>query len=155
MIKGDITLVQADIIVNAANRIGYMGGWMGKHFKCNGVAESIQYVTKGEVEKEAIRIALQNKLRPGDIFVTSSGNLRAKYIIHAITMWLPGMFSNYKTIEKLLPKIIEQARRLSVKTVAIPFLGAGTGRLSQKRVLTLYENHFKNISDMEIIIVQK
>jgi len=41
--KGDISDAEAEIIVNAANRIGFMGGWIGRIYKTKGVAESIHY----------------------------------------------------------------------------------------------------------------
>lgn len=55
-VAGDITTIQADVIVNAANAKGYMGGWLGKYVRLRGVAGSIHYVTSGAVEREAKRV---------------------------------------------------------------------------------------------------
>lgn len=54
IIYGDITkLDDIEAIVNASNGIGYMGGRVCVKELHKGVAESIQYVTKGAVEKLA------------------------------------------------------------------------------------------------------
>lgn len=158
--KGDITKIRADIIVNASNGVGYMGGIIGTYVKCKGVAESIQYITKGTVEREAKKVSKKSKYLPrylcghkqGEIFVTRAGNLNAKYVIHAVTMKYPGMSTNIDVIEELLPKIISKANELNAESLAIPLLGTGTGRTPKDKVLKLYECFFKDIKDIEIII---
>ncbi|HDI3019250.1 TPA: macro domain-containing protein [Clostridium botulinum] len=160
VVKSDITELKADIIVNASNGIGYMGGVTGKFIKFKGIAESIHYKTKGAVEREAKEVSKRNKYLPrylcgynaGEIFVTRAGNLYASYIIHAVTMKFPGMTTNIDVIKALLPKIMSKAHELKAKTLAIPLLGTGTGKVEKDKVLRLYEDFFKNIKDIEIII---
>lgn len=141
-VKGkDIALSSADAIVNAANGIGYMGGQNGIHVRGKGVAESIHYISRGEVEKLS-RAACKTKgllgYSPGSVFMTEAPNLNCKYVIHAVTMRFPGSKSKIKFIKKLLPKIIAIAEQNNIQTVAIPLLGTGTGRLSKKDVGTIY-----------------
>ena len=162
IVKGDITDFEVDVIINASNGIGYMGGFIGKYKKLNGVAESIHYKTKGIVEKEA-KTACNYKcfliwrvsggIRAREIFVTSAGGLRAKYIIHAVTMAYPGMITNIEVIKELLPKICEKVRELKAKTIAIPLLGTGTGRVTKEDVLKLYNEFFANVHDIDITII--
>lgn len=158
IIRGDITEIRADIIVNAANGIGYMGGIIGKFVKLNGVAEAIHYKTKGVVEKEAkeatkkSRYLLLHGYKAGEIFVTGAGNLHATHIIHAVTMRFPGMTTNVEVIKVLLPQIVSKACELKAKSLAIPLLGTGTGRVSKDKVIKLYKDFFANIKDIEIII---
>lgn len=153
--KGDITEANVDIIINASNGVGYMGGTLGKYIKLPGVAESIHYKSKGSIEKEAKLICKTDDYSEGDIFVTSSGNLPSKCILHAVTMKKPGSKSNIKTIETLLPRIIYKARELNAKSVAIPLLGTGTGGLSKKEILGIYSKVFSIILDLDIIVYTK
>ena len=47
----DIAYADVNIIINASNGIGWMGGTEGIERKLKGVAESIHFASKGEVEK--------------------------------------------------------------------------------------------------------
>lgn len=160
VIKEDISKIKADIIVNASNGIGYMGGITGRFIKLTGVAESIHYTTKGIVEREAKKASKKSKYsprylcghKPGEIFVTGAGNLDATHIIHAVTMRFPGMITNIEVIKVLLPKIILKAYELKAKSLAIPLLGTGTGRIEKDKVLILYEDFFTDVRDIDIII---
>lgn len=141
----DIALSNADIIVNASNGIGWMGGQACINKRHKGVAESIQYISKGEVEKLS-KAACKGKIfgfAPGSIFVTDASNLNAKYIIHAVTMRFPGSKAHIKTIEKLVPKILKTVEYMHIETIAIPLLGCGTGRLPEREVFEIYEKYFE------------
>lgn len=151
--KRDITEVEAEVIVNAANGIGFMGGWIGKKIKSSGVAESIHYHTKGVVEKEA-RKAIKKKLsKVGGLYITSAANLKADYIFHAVTMFLPGTISNIYIVEKCIISIIDKAKEMGIKSIAIPALGTGTGKVNKRKVAEIYIKHFEENSDIEWIIV--
>ncbi|WCF11599.1 macro domain-containing protein (plasmid) [Paenibacillus thiaminolyticus] len=134
---GAITQIDATIIVNAANGIGFMGGWIGRLFKLPGVAESIHFVTKGGVESEARKKSRKRKWIPsifyghhaGEIYVTSAGSLPANWIIHAVTMRYPGTKTSLKIVQEVLPLIIKEAKKLNARSLAFPLLGAGTGGL--------------------------
>ncbi|ARC83189.1 phosphatase [Clostridium argentinense] len=160
MVKGNITDLKADIIVNASNGIGYMGGTIGRFFQLNGVAESIHYVTEGKVEKEAKIAAKKNKYlprflcghKPGEIFITGAGNLNASYIVHAVTMHYPGMSANIDIVKILLPKILFKSRELNAKSLVLPLLGTGTGRIPKNEIIKLYEDFFTDINDIDIIV---
>ena len=58
LITGEIAHAQADIIVNAANGCGWMGGKRCQSELHRGVAEHINYYTKGTVEEEALMKSL-------------------------------------------------------------------------------------------------
>lgn len=163
LVKGDITEISADIVVNASNGIGYMGGIIGRLIKLKGVAESINYATRGIVEREAKKACKRNKHLPrlfcgykaGEVFVTGAGDLKAKYIIHAVTMPLPGMVTYIEVIKTLLLSIILKAYELKAKSIAIPILGAGTGGLEKGEVLKVYEEFFNEVINLKIIVVSK
>lgn len=161
IVCGDITKVEADVIVNAANGIGFMGGIIGRFIQLPGVAESIHYVTKGAVEKEAKKASRKLPLIPsilyghksGELYLTDAGSLSAFWIIHAVTMKYPGMRTSLRTVEKLLPLIIQQANWLHARSIAIPLLGTGTGGLKEDEVLDLYKRMFNEPSELDIQIV--
>lgn len=143
----DIALSNADAIVNASNGLGYMGGQWAIQARRKGVAESIQYISSGEVEKLSREQCRKHGVfgyRPGNVFVTAAPKLQAKFIIHAVTMRLPGSKSKLNYIEQLLPKIVALAENMNLKTVAIPLLGCGTGRLSAEIVYSLFETQLIN-----------
>ena len=145
IINDDICNADCDIIVNAANGIGFMGGVLGWFIKFSGVSENLNYNTKGKVEREACIKCLKHYLigyMPGNIYVTKGYNLKCKYIFHAVTMWLPGTFSTKRTINKLLPKILDKAKEYGALSIAIPLLGTGVGRLNPKDVMEIYHSIF-------------
>ena len=88
----DISLSNANAIVNASNGWGYMGGQHCIDMQQRGVAESIQYVSQGAVEKLSRKICKKHPfgLNPGSIFITAAPNMKTDYIIHAVTMRTPG-----------------------------------------------------------------
>lgn len=145
----DIALSNADVIVNASNGFGYMGGNSGLITRKLGVAESIHYYSSGLVEALAMG-ACQAKGKlgyfAGSVFVTAAPGMNCKYILHAVTMWLPGSKARLRTIKKLVPKIVVKAEALGAKTVAIPMLGAGTGRLNETEVYDIFQQAFENSS---------
>lgn len=151
--KQDICSTDAEIIVNASNGIGYMGGKKGIQRHRKGVAESIHFSTHGEIQKEVKGKA--NLLRPqkkGTCFVTSAGCLNAKFIIHAVTMKYPGSFTSYGTIKKLIPEIIRKCNDLGCNSIAIPLLGTGTGGLKKDKVKKITESMFAKSDELEVYI---
>ena len=62
VIHDDICNSECDIIVSAANGMGFMGGILGWYIKFSGVSENINYATKGKVEREATLKCLKHYL---------------------------------------------------------------------------------------------
>lgn len=155
IVYGDICRSECDIIVNAANGIGFMGGILGWFVKFSGVSENINYVTKGKVEREARLKCLKHYLigyMPGSIYITKGYNLNCKYIFHAVTMWFPGTFSTIKIIKKILPQIVAEAKKRNLRSIAIPLLGTGVGHLNPDKVMNLYEMNFANNKDVDVYV---
>lgn len=155
IIYGDICETTCDVLVNASNGIGYMGGKAGIRKRLPGVAESIHYHTQGAVEnlaKEAARSISVLGAAPGNVFVTAAPGLNCQYVFHAVTMRLPGSITRMDTVRALLPRILDQARQLGVRSIAIPLLGTGTGHLRPEAVLELYQQTFCAVEDLEIFV---
>ena len=115
--KGDITELEVDAIVNAANS----NLWMG-----SGVAGAIKKKGGSGIEKEATE---QGPIRPGQAVITSAGSLPAKYVIHAAGM-PPGGKATTANVESSVKDAMNLASRNEVQTIAFPAIGAGVGGLS-------------------------
>ena len=114
IIQGDITELEVDAIVNAANNKMVMGG---------GVAGAIKKKGGEIIEEEAVK---KGPVKIGEAVFTQAGSLPAKYVIHAATM---GM--DFKTDEDKIRESCKNALRLAeelkIKSIAFPALGCGVG----------------------------
>lgn len=139
-VAGNITTIHADIIVNAANAKVYMGGMLGRYVRLRGVAESIHYVTSGAVEREAKEVIRSYPVGEGDVYITGAYNLPAKWVVHAVTMMQPGSRSNLEAVGRCVENVPDACRLLEARTVAIPLLGTGPGRVDDVREWESYTN---------------
>ncbi|MFP3218516.1 ADP-ribose-binding protein [Acidianus sp.] len=113
--KGDITEIEADVIVNAANSFLEHGG---------GVAYAI--VRKGgkEIQEESREyVRKHGPLKTGEVAVTSAGKLKAKYIIHAVGPRY-GIEGEEK-LEEAIRNSLRKAEELKVKSIALPAISTG------------------------------
>jgi O-acetyl-ADP-ribose deacetylase (regulator of RNase III) len=117
VIKGDITQVSCDAIVNPANSLGYMGG---------GVAGAIKRIGGVEIENEAVSKA---PIEVGEAVATTSGSLPCKYVIHAPTMKQPAMRIGVENVRLATKVALELGVELNLKSIAIPGMGTGVGRV--------------------------
>ena len=143
--KGDITSIKCDAIVNAANSYGYMGG---------GVAGAIKRKGGIDIEKEAVSKA---PIKIGSAIATTSGKLPCKYVIHAPTMERPAMRITIRNVELATNAALELARKLNIKTIAIPGMGTGVGGVAEEDaakvmidVARKYEKDFDEIIFVDI-----
>lgn len=114
IIRGDITELEVDAIVNAANNELVMGG---------GVAGAIKRKGGKCIEEEAVKSA---PLKIGESLATAAGNLPAKFVIHAATMGLDFKTDEVK-IRRACRSALGVAEKLKVNSLAFPALGCGTG----------------------------
>ncbi|MCX8000807.1 MAG: macro domain-containing protein, partial [Leptospiraceae bacterium] len=133
-LHGDITRLEVDAIVNAANTHLLMGG---------GVAGAIKRAGGKEIEDEAVK---QGPIKIGSAVATSAGKLKAKFVIHAPTMEL-----DFKTDEKkvrlAMIAALKKAEELNVKSVAFPALGTGVGGLAKDLVARIMVEELKKHID--------
>ena len=113
--RGDITEEDCDAIVNPANSLMIMGG---------GVAGAIKKKGGSVIEKEARRYA---PVPVGKAVLTSAGNLKARYVIHAPTMKKPAMRININNVMKAAKAVLDLACTHAIACIAFPALGAGVG----------------------------
>lgn len=115
LVKGDITELDADVIVNAANPYLEHGG---------GVAAAI--VRKGgrEIQEESREwVRRYGPVPVGGVAVTRAGKLKAKYVIHAV-----GPRCGVEPMEKLeeaVENALRKADELGLTSVALPAISTG------------------------------
>jgi len=115
-IVGDITKLNVDAIVNAANSYLQHGG---------GVAGAISRAGGPEIQKESDEYVRKNgPVPPGGVAVTGAGNLKAKYIIHTVGP-IGDKEGNDEIMKKAFENIFSKADELAINSVAIPFVGTG------------------------------
>lgn len=114
VIQDDLTGLDVDAIVNAANNKLIMGG---------GLAAAIKRAGGVSIEEEAVKIG---PIKIGQAVATKAGGLSCRYVIHAATM---GM--DFETDEHIIRLSCRSALRvaaeLRLSSVALPALGCGTG----------------------------
>jgi O-acetyl-ADP-ribose deacetylase (regulator of RNase III) len=110
--KGDITDLEVDAIVNAANNELILGG---------GVAGAIR--TKGgpRIQEECDRIG---SIRLGEAAVTPAGNLKAYYVIHAASMERGGK-TTPESLRSAIRNSLLRAEEKGFKTIAFPAIATG------------------------------
>jgi len=117
IIQGDITELEIDAIVNAANNKLVMGG---------GVAGAIKKKGGEIIEDEAVK---KGPIKIGEAIFTQGGSLPAKYVIHAATMGMDFQTDEDK-IRESCKNALRVAEELKIKSIAFPALGCGVGGFS-------------------------
>lgn len=115
VIQGSILNANAEVIVNAANSHGFMGG---------GVAGVIKRAAGIEVEQEAVK---QAPIAVGRAVLTSGGKTLFKGIIHAPTMPEPGMRIPAENVSRATKAALDLADEKGFVSIAIPGMGTGVG----------------------------
>ncbi len=113
--QGSLLDVEAQVIVNAANGLGLMGG---------GVAGVIKRAAGAEVELEAVKHA---PIRVGKAVLTSGGKTKFKGIIHAPTMAEPGMRIPVQNVALATKAALTLADQKGFESIAVPGMGTGVG----------------------------
>jgi O-acetyl-ADP-ribose deacetylase (regulator of RNase III) len=112
LIQGDITESDTDAIVNAANSFLMMGA---------GVAGAISAKGGPCIQEECNKI---EGCSVGDAVVTSGGNLKAKYVIHAVgPQWGEG--KEDVKLRNATINSLKRAEELQLTSIAFPALSTG------------------------------
>ena len=120
LVKGDITELEVDIIVNAANNHFWMGG---------GVAGAIKRKGGAGIEKDATS---QGSKPVGEVIVTGAGRLKASYVIHAAVMG-QDLATDQDKIRSATYNTLIEANNLKANSIAFPAFGTGVGGFPIKR----------------------
>jgi O-acetyl-ADP-ribose deacetylase (regulator of RNase III) len=118
VIKGDITKVHVDAIVNAANS-SLLGG---------GGVDGAIHRAGGKSILEACKkiIAKQGKCKTGEAVITTAGNLPARFVIHTVgPIWHGGKNNEEEQLANCYKNSLQIAIDNDCKTIAFPNISTG------------------------------
>jgi O-acetyl-ADP-ribose deacetylase len=110
--QGDLTEMDADAIVNAANNDLILGA---------GVAGAIRRKGGEEIQCECDAIG---SIPIGYAAITTGGKLKARFVIHAASMELGGK-TNADSLRRSTAHSLKIANERGLKTIAFPAVGTG------------------------------
>ena len=110
--QGDLTEMDTDAVVNAANNDLVMGA---------GVAGAIRRKGGEEIQRECTEIG---SIPVGYAAITSGGKLKARFVIHAASMQLGGKTSA-DSLRHSVAHSLRIANERGLKTIAFPAVGTG------------------------------
>ena len=115
LVVGDITKLQVDAIVNAANSQLVPGGGVdGAIHKAAGV---------GLFSELKARYSI---LTPGEAIITDGYRLPAKYVIHTVApRWIEGLDNQVEILADCYRNALRVAKEHGLKSIAFPSLGTG------------------------------
>ena len=118
VIKGDITKIKVDAIVNAANSSLLGGG---------GVDGAIHRAGGPAILEECKKIvARQGGCKTGEAVITSAGNLPAKCVIHTVgPVWNGGNNDERNKLANCYLNSLRIAVEYNLKTIAFPNISTG------------------------------
>jgi len=118
VLQGDITKMEVDAVVNAANS-SLMGG--------GGVDGAIHRAGGPVILKECREIvARQGRCERGKAVITSGGNLPAKYVIHTVgPVWTGGNSNEANLLQNAYLNSLKLAIENGVETIAFPNISTG------------------------------
>jgi len=118
LIQGDITKLEVDAIVNAANS-SLMGG---------GGVDGAIHSAGGPIILEECReiVARQGRCETGQAVITSGGNLPAKFVIHTVgPIWRGGNNNEAQLLANAYLNSLKLAVENGVETIAFPNISTG------------------------------
>jgi O-acetyl-ADP-ribose deacetylase (regulator of RNase III) len=114
LIRGDITTVQADVVVNAANRLLSGGG---------GVDGAIHHAAGGDLAAECKQLG---GCPTGEARITGAHRLRARYIIHTVgPIWHGGQSGEPALLRSCYDNTMALAAEYEARVIAFPSISTG------------------------------
>ena len=118
LVLGDLTEYPSDAIVNAANsELAPGGGVCGAIHRKGGPAIADQC-------REIVRT--RGRIPPGEAVATTAGNLKARYVIHAVgPIWQGGRAGEAKALAACYLSSLRVADELELRGIAFPAISTG------------------------------
>ncbi len=115
LVKGDLTTMDVDAIVNPANNPTLLGG--------KGVDGAIHGAAGPELAEECRPLG---GCETGDAKITGGHRLKARHVIHTVApLYLDGQSGELQLLESCYRRCFELAHENKLKTIAFPSVGTG------------------------------
>ena len=150
LIKGDITKIKVDAIVNAANTSLRGGG---------GVDGAIHREGGKMILKECIKIRdKQGIFQVGEAVITTAGKLPAKFVIHTVgPIWHSGTENEDQLLTNAYRNSLQIAIENNVKTLSFPNISTGVYNFPKDRAaniaLSTVVDYLKNDDTIKEVII--
>ncbi len=133
VIRGDITKISVDAIVNAANT-SLLGG--------SGVDGAIHRAGGKAILEECQKIrSRQGGCKVGEAVITTAGNLPAKFVIHAVgPVWNNGKNNEEQLLYLAYFNSLKLAIEHRVRTISFPNISTGIYRFPKDRAALIAIN---------------
>ncbi|MDU6983963.1 MAG: macro domain-containing protein [Terrisporobacter othiniensis] len=146
ILHNDITNMNTDAIVNAANSKLLMGGGVcGAIFRAAG---------EEELQKECEQI---KQCPVGHAVITKGYNLKAKYIIHTVgPIYKDGNSNEAKLLKSAYETSLKLAKEYNLKSISFPLISSGIYGYPKKEALNIAVSTIKEFlsdNDMDIYLV--
>ena len=142
LLQGDLTEMDTDAIVNAANNDLQLGG---------GVAGAIRRKGGDEIQRECDAIG---PVPVGGAAITGGGRLKARFVIHAASMELGGR-TTPSDLRSSTAHSLRIAAQNNLKTIAFPAVGTGIAGFPMREcaeiMLREVLRHFEQPTSLEKI----
>lgn len=127
IIRGDITKVKADVLVNTANPNPVVGGG----------TDSAIYRAAGREELLAERRKV-GVIAPGEAVATSAFALPARYVIHTVgPFWVDGRQGERDVLRACYRNSLRLAQELGAESIAFPLIATGVYRFPKEEALSI------------------
>lgn len=142
LIKGDITTVEVDAIVNAANTSLLGGG---------GVDGAIHRKGGKKILEECI--AIRNKqggCKTGEAVITSAGNLPSKFVIHTVgPVWNQKSLETNTLLKNCYVNSLEIGVKHQLRSIAFPNISTGIYQFPKDKAAEIAINTVRNYQKIE------
>jgi O-acetyl-ADP-ribose deacetylase (regulator of RNase III) len=142
IIKGDITQLNVDAIVNAANSSLLGGG---------GVDGAIHRAGGPSIVEECRQIvAKHGYLKAGNAVITNAGHLPARFVIHTVgPIWTGGKECEAIKLSRCYKNSLQLAADHEVKTIAFPGISTGVYGFPKERAARISIDTVIDFLDMD------
>ncbi len=130
LLQGDITTLEVDAIVNAANTSLLGGG---------GVDGAIHRAGGKDILEACMQIRnRQGGCKPGEAVITTAGKLPARFVIHAVgPVWNNGRNNEAALLASAYSNSLNLAVENEVKTIAFPNISTGIYRFPKNEAAAI------------------
>lgn len=143
IVKADITTVEVDAIVNAANTSLLGGG---------GVDGAIHRKGGKKILEECIIIRnKQGGCNVGEAVITSAGNLPSKFVIHTVgPVWNGENSETNRLLRNCYHNSLNLATKHPIETIAFPNISTGIYHFPREKAAQIAIETVRNHKDIEL-----